>query len=569
MTLSHHVNSEQLEKEYLKGSRKSKLNNREEYIFKYSSQDTVPKYEIPEESSDSHQVYKYLQEGLSLDGTPTLNLASFVNTDIDEVALKLVTENLVKNLADNDEYPSLLEYQQRCISIISDLWHAPKIVDKETGETKVNTVGAATTGSSEAIMLGGLALKKSWQERRKAAGKSTSNPNIIMATCAQVALEKFARYFDVEDRLISITEESGHLIDVSKIKDSIDENTIGIFVILGSTFTGSFEPVEEIAKLLDQVQKETGHDVKIHVDGASGGFVAPFVFPHLKWDFAIDRVVSINTSGHKFGLTTAGLGWVIWKDIKYLPETLRFKLDYLGGVEETFGLNFSRAGFPVIHQYYNLLTYGREGYAKLFDQCIQNARLFSNVLEGSKYFDVLSVIHKKATPEERKKLYTREVSGDLPDYQTANEEYQPGLPVVAFRFSKYIRDNYPELPQSIFSLLLRNKGFIVPNYHLPPDEYEKEILRVVVRPSLSLNLLDKLIEDTISSLELLIESCDSVHQVVTDKHTTEAEDHASIYNLLLTIASGGVEDLKKAQHEALDKPETGHNKNKKSYRGAC
>lgn len=569
MTLSKHINAEELEENFLKNTKKLHLTNREQYVFKYSGNNPIPKYLIPEQSSDAQQVYETMKEGLSLDGIPTLNLASFVNTEVDDIPLKLISENIVKNLADNDEYPSLIEYQQRCISILSDLWNAPKTKDA-SGKEVSNTVGTATTGSSEAIMLAGLALKKSWQERQKAKGKSIQEPNIIMATCAQVALEKFARYFDVENRLISITEESGHLIDVSKIKENIDENTIGIFVILGSTFTGAFEPVEQISKLLDEVEKETGIDVKIHVDGASGGFIAPFVYPHLKWDFSIDRVVSINTSGHKFGLTTAGLGWVIWRDVKHLPENLRFKLDYLGGVEETFGLNFSRPGFTVLHQYYNFITFGREGYAKIYDTCLQNARLLSNVLVESKYFDVLSVIHNPIDKDQQKATYTQPKSREHKEYAITNEQFEPGLPVVAFRFSKDIRTKYPELPQSIFSLLLRNKGFIVPNYRLSPDELEKEILRVVVRKSLSMNLLDKLIQDIIESIELLIESCETVRDVVaSSKVNSDEEQHSLIYKLLLSIASNGVEDLKKVQNEHLDKPGTGHDKHKKSYRGPC
>ncbi|EGW32437.1 uncharacterized protein SPAPADRAFT_61506, partial [Spathaspora passalidarum NRRL Y-27907] len=348
-------------------------------------------------------------------------------------------------------------------------------------------------------MLAGLALKKRWQEKRKAEGKSIAEPNIIMATCAQVALEKFARYFDVENRLIPVTAESGHVIDLSKIKENIDENTIGIFVIMGSTFTGAFEPVEAISNLLDEVEKETGLDIRIHVDGASGAFVAPFVFSHLKWDFSIPRVDSINTSGHKFGLTSCGLGWVIWKDANLLPQSLKFNLDYLGGVEETFGLNFSRPGFPVITQYYNFLTLGREGYRKVFDGCLSNARLLSNFLEGSKYFDVVSVIHHTLTAEEQKKTYTKH---DGEDFQV-NEQYKPGLPVVAFTFSQEVQEKYPELPQSIFSSLLRRRGYIVPNYHLPPDENDKEILRVVIRTSMSLGLLEKLLQDCVETMELL------------------------------------------------------------------
>lgn len=567
MTLSKHINTEQLQAKILARAKKTPLNSHEQYIFKYNSNQTVPKYEIPQESNDHTLVYKYMNEELALDGNPTLNLASFVNTSLDDTPLRLITENIVKNLADNDEYPSLIEYQQRCISILSDLWNAPK-----TKDGHCHTVGTATTGSSEAIMLAGLAMKKSWQIERKKQGKSTENPNILMASVAQVALEKFARYFDVENRIIRVTEESNHLIDVSQIRENIDENTIGIFVIMGSTFTGGFEPVQKISQLLDVVQKETGHDVKIHVDGASGGFVAPFVYPHLKWDFAVDRVVSINTSGHKFGLTTAGLGWVIWKDVKYLPETLRFKLDYLGGVEETFNLNFSRPGFPVLHQYFNFLTFGRDGYTKVFDSSMQNARLLSKFLEDTRYFEVLSVIHKPLSEADRREVYQLEHDKNVThkEKEIANERYCPGLPVVAFRFSDEFRKSYPDIPQIMISLLLRNKGFIVPNYHLTPDEQDKEILRVVVRDTLGLNLLEKLMQDIIESAELLVKASDTVVRMLHDKKIkTETERSEIVYELLMNIASNGLAEEKAAQDQVLDIEGTGHGKHKKSYRGAC
>lgn len=550
MTLSSHINSEALESKLLK-KKASALNQHEQYIFKYDSESTVPKYEIPTESSDAELVYRYLTEELSLDGNPTLNLASFVNTDLNSVALRLASDNIVKNLADNDEYPSLIDMQQRCVTILSNLWHAPTTVN-ESGNKVTNSVGTATTGSSEAIMLAGLAFKKRWQERRRAAGKSTENPNILMATCAQVALEKFARYFDVEDRLIPITEDSNHLIDVSKIEENIDENTIGIFIILGSTFTGAFEPVEEISELLDRVEKETGNDVRIHVDGASGGFVAPFTHPELKWDFAIPRVDSINTSGHKFGLTSAGLGWVIWKDGELLPKSLKFSLDYLGGVEETFGLNFSRPGFPVIIQYFNFLTLGREGYTKIYNSCIANARLLSDFYEQTGYFEVLSVIHKPVTASEKAKIYTREKDSAQESFGN-QQDYQPGLPVVAFRFSKEIRDNYKEIPQALFSHLLRNKGYIIPNYHLPPNEIEKEILRVVVRDTLSLNLLDKLMQDSVEVIEKLVKSCGTVRELISQKGTNPEDDHKAVYDLLSSIAGSPEAEIKESKKDPDDK----------------
>lgn len=562
MTLTKHIDAEGITNKLLHKTQKTSVSKDQHYLSAYDSNQVIPKYLIPPNSTDSDLIYKYLLEELTLDGVPTLNLASFVTTDITDTPRRLVVENITKNLADNDEYPSLIEFQNRCIAILSNLWHAPTTPHPEKGIDVPTTVGAATTGSSEAIMLGGLALKKSWQLRQKAAGKPIDNPNIIMASCAQVALEKFARYFDVEDRIVPISKESNHVIDTSKIKENIDENTIGIFVILGSTFNGAFEPVEKISKMLDEVQKDTGLDIKIHVDGALGAFVAPFVYPNLKWDFAVDRVVSINTSGHKFGLTSAGLGWIIWRDVKQLPENLRFKLDYLGGVEETFGLNFSRPGFQVVHQYYNLLHLGREGYTKIFESCQQNARLLSQVLEESGYYEVVSVIHKKVDNKRHDELYS------LKENRSTCEAYEAGLPVVAFKLKDLIRKKYPEVPQLIVSLLLRNKGFIVPNYHFPANEQDVEILRVVVKESLSLNLLDKLIADIVDSTELLLNACDTARTVVKH-HGSEQEQHALIYEILLSIASGGVEDVKAAQHAVLDKKDTGHGKHKKSYRGAC
>jgi len=554
MTLSKHLSVEALEQKYLSKTETISLNHHEEYISGYDANKMIAKTEIPETSTPGIMVYKTLNEELALDGIPTLNLASFVNTHINDVQHKLISENIVKNLADNDEYPSLIEFQNRCVTILSNLWHAPSTTN-DAGERITNSIGTATTGSSEAIMLAGLALKKRWQEKRRAQGKDAYHPNIIMASCAQVALEKFATYFDVENRLISITEGSNHLINVDDIRKNIDENTIGIFVILGSTFTGAFEPVERISHLLDEVEKETGLDIRIHVDGASGGFVAPFVYPHLKWDFEVPRVDSINTSGHKFGMTSAGLGWVIWKDADLLPKSLKFSLDYLGGVEETFGLNFSRPGFPVILQYYNFLALGREGYAKIHDASLSNARLLSNVLKDSGYFELLSVIHKPITAEQKKLYYTREhtIEHSHKEQAIANESYEPGLPVVAFRFSKQFREEYPEIPQELISSLLRNKGYIVPNYRLPPEEGDVEVLRVVVRGSFSVNLLDKLVGAITHTVEVLVDACKHVRSI---KGGTENIDRG-IKELLIQIASAGQASLNEKKEEKVQ-PEKKH-----------
>lgn len=289
-----------------------------------SKQETGARIDSSRQADAVHQMIK---DELDLDGRPNLNLASFVGTFMEKEAESLIIENISKNIADVDEYPALLDIHARCISIIANLWEVQK------GE---KPIGSATTGSSEAIHLGGLAMKRLWQEKRQAVGKDISKPNIIMGANAQVALEKFARYFDVEARVLPVSMKSNYRLDPELVKENIDENTVGVFVILGSTYTGHYEPVEEISKILDDYEAKTGYSIPIHVDAASGGFIAPFTdvaAGEPDWNFKLPRVRSINTSGHKFGLVYAGVGWIIWRDEKYLPKHLIFELHYLGGTE--------------------------------------------------------------------------------------------------------------------------------------------------------------------------------------------------------------------------------------------
>ena len=318
-------------------------------------------------------------------------------------AEQLIFENISKNLADSDEYPAMMQIHARCVSIIANLWGVQK------GE---KAVGSATTGSSEAIHLGGLAMKRRWQEKRMKDGKDTSKPNIIMGANAQVALEKFARYFEVEARILPVSESSQFRLDPELVKKNIDENTIGVFVIMGSTYTGHYEPVEEISMILDEFEAKTGHDIPIHVDAASGGFVAPFTYAQAggpKWNFELPRVKSINTSGHKFGLVYAGVGWIIWRDESYLPKHLIFELHYLGGTEESYTLNFSRPGAQIIGQYYNLIHLGFKGYRSIMENCMSNARLLSKSLEATGWYTCVSDIHRKKG--EHKLLNIKEVFG--------------------------------------------------------------------------------------------------------------------------------------------------------------
>ncbi|GMM29918.1 glutamate decarboxylase [Martiniozyma asiatica (nom. inval.)] len=492
------------------------------------------KAHLPAKGLDPKLAYEMIHDDLTLDGSPILNLASFVNVHTEPDSQRLIEENLTKNLADNDEYPMLIELQNRCIAILGDLWHSEE------------AIGTPTTGSSEAVMLGGLAMKKNWQAARRALKRDISSPNILMASCCQVALEKFARYFDVECRIVPVSDNN-YLINYDEIKPLLDENTIGIFVIVGSTYTGGFEDVAKISQILDEYEAESGYSIPIHVDGASGGFVAPFVYPDLKWDFQIERVKSINTSGHKFGLVTAGLGWILFRDKEWLPDELKFQLDYLGGVEESFSLNFSRPGYPVVHQYYNFMRLGRKGYTEVFNNCLTNARILSCFLEETGWFKCISNLHLPVgmMTNNRGSWELSQNEGQLANH----EKFNPALPVVSFQFNEAFMEKYAEIPQVLVSKILRNKGWIVPNYHLPktfiPKDGEQapavvgndEILRVVVKFDLSSQLLDKLMHDIVDIVENLVGSIDMVKEHL--KHQGKASNSTLIYNMLLSISQGG------------------------------
>ncbi|CDK25729.1 unnamed protein product [Kuraishia capsulata CBS 1993] len=561
--------------------------------YRIADATTRSKYKVLDEPMDAQSTYQSIHDDLTLDGRPTLNLASFVNTFVDDRARKLIMENLTKNLADNDEYPVLLEIHQRCISMLADLWHAPvgKKLGGEDSELKA-ALGTATTGSSEAIMLGGLAMKKRWQANRRAAGKDISNPNILMASCAQVALEKFARYFDVEARIIPVSDDD-YLLDLTKIKQNCDENTIGIYVIVGSTFTGGFENVKKVNEILDEVERDTGVSIPIHVDGASGGFVAPFLYPELEWDFRVPRVCSINTSGHKFGLVSAGLGWLVFRDQTFLPSELKFELMYLGSVEESFTLNFSRPGFQVIHQYYNFLSLGKAGFYTIFDASLINARVLSYFLEESGYFRCISNLHLPVGVS----VNSAGAKTSIDDVASLSDHaaFNPALPVVSFQFTEEFSAKYPEIPQSIIATLCRARGWIIPNYPLPTQTHppakgtNNEILRIVVRYNLTLQLLDKLMHDIIEITELLVDSVDVVRTNIrkgiarvegNHEHARELEiQDVAVYNTLLSLATDGNEKLMHLRSlrdedgefvkHSRGKSQAGHKHSHHSFRGAC
>jgi glutamate decarboxylase len=406
--------------------------------------------------------YQMVHDEMSLDGNPSQNMATFVSTWMEPEADKLILESHTKNFVDYDEYPQTQQIHQRCVSMLANLFHA----DGSGNQAR----GTSCVGSSEAFMLAGLALKFRWRAARKAKGLPYDKPNIVFGTNAQVCLEKFALYFDVEMRQVPVTVESNYVLPVKEALKLIDENTIVVVAILGSTFTGHFEPVKELNDELIKLNEKTGWDVGIHVDGASGAFVAPFLYPDLEWDFRLPLVRSINVSGHKFGLVYAGVGWVIWRSKEYLPEELIFNIDYLGGQFPTFTLNFSRNASPVVSQYYNFLRLGKKGYQNVIQNCANNAYFLSRCLEKSGYFNIISDVKK-------------------------------GLPLIAFSLK---REN-DDFPFSEYDLMhqVRQRGWILPAYKLPKNIESIHILRVVVREIHSEDMIEVLVADILWAYETL------------------------------------------------------------------
>jgi glutamate decarboxylase len=517
MSLARHVKVEEVIHKARDHTHRKYIENKREYHdsaynSRYGTED-VPKFTLPSTGVSAKSAYQMVHDELELDGSPSLNFASFVHTWMPEEAQRLFMENIGKNFADQDEYPATMAIHTRCISMIADLWKAPK---------DCKAIGTATAGSSEAIMLGGLAMKRRWQERRKAEGKDHFHPNVIMGANAQVAIEKFARYFDVECRLVPVTKESDYVMSPKDAMQYVDENTIGVFVILGSTYTGAFEDVKGMSDLLDEYQQKTGIDIPIHVDAASGGFLAPFAYPKYKWAFDIPRVRSINTSGHKYGLVYVGLGWILWKDEQYLPKDLIFELHYLGSTEYSYTLNFSRPAAPILGQMFNFLHLGFEGYRRIALNDLKNARMLSRALELTEYYKVVSKVHL-TLPEGSTLMGSVAKAVGATDDDKA-ENYYPGLPVVAFHFSDTFKQENPNVRQEWIQTLLRTKQWIVPNYALPPNEQDTEILRIVVRESMTADIIERVITDICEATESLINKDTDAAMLATVSATTKSDN---------------------------------------------
>jgi len=392
--------------------------------------------------------YELITSELLLDGQARLNLATFVTTWMPSVAAQLMAETADKNMIDKDEYPQTAELEARCVNILAELWSSPE---------HESATGCSTTGSSEAAMLGGMALKWRWRDRMRAAGKPTDRPNLVMGANVQVCWEKFCRYWEVEPRMVPMEGDTYHLT-AERALAQCDENTIGVVAILGSTFDGSYEPVKEVCDALDQLEAERGLHVPVHVDAASGGFVAPFLVPELEWDFRIPRVQSINASGHKYGLVYPGVGWAIWRDKAALPKDLVFDVNYLGGHMPTFALNFSRPGSEVVAQYFMFMSLGRDGYTSTMQNLQQVAMHLSSQI------------------------------AEIGPYRLISDGGE--LPVFAFALAPEVK-NY-----TVFdvSARLRERGWLVPAYTFPENRQDLSVLRIVVRAGMHMEMADTLLE---------------------------------------------------------------------------
>lgn len=414
----------------------------------------LPRFELPEGEMSPQTTYNVIRDELMLDGNARLNLATFVTTWMEPEARQLMSETFDKNMIDKDEYPQTAELELRCVNMLSRLWNSP---------SHEQAVGCSTIGSSEAAMLGGMALKWRWRERMRTAGKPSDKPNLVMGINVQVCWEKFCRYWDVEPRFVPLDGQRYHLSAEEAVK-LCDENTIGVIVIMGSTFDGSYEPVQEVNNALDALQQEKGWDIPIHVDGASGGFVAPFLQPELAWDFRVPRVKSINTSGHKYGLVYPGVGWIIWREQQDLPTDLIFSVNYLGGEMPTFAINFSRPGNQVVAQYYNFLRLGKDGYTRIHKACQDVALYLSSAIAKMGPFELLS---------------------DGSD-----------IPVFAFALKEVTNFTVFDLSER-----LRDRGWLVPAYTFPPRREDLAALRIVVKEGFSRDLADLLLADLARHLQ--------------------------------------------------------------------
>ncbi|MDQ0150343.1 glutamate decarboxylase [Eubacterium multiforme] len=430
-------------------------------IFGTEEEDVeLPRYTLHKNPIEPRIAYRLVKDELMDEGNARMNLATFCQTYMEPEATKIMAETLEKNAIDKSEYPQTTELENRCVNILADLWHAP---------SDMKYMGTSTVGSSEACMLGGMAMKFRWRDRAKALGidVNAKKPNLVISSGYQVCWEKFCVYWDIEMRLVPLDEEHMSL-NIDKVLDYVDEYTIGVVGILGLTYTGKYDDIKALDKVMEGYNKTAKLTVPIHVDAASGGFFAPFVEPSLDWDFKLKNVVSISASGHKYGLVYPGIGWVLWKDEQYLPKELVFEVSYLGGKMPTMAINFSRSASQIIGQYYNFLRYGFEGYRQIQQRTKDVAMYISKEIENTGLFEI----------------------------------YNDGsnLPIVCYKLKP---DANVEWTLYDLADRLLMKGWQVPAYPLPKDLQDVTIQRIVCRADLGHNMAEQLVQDLKDGIKAL------------------------------------------------------------------
>ena len=413
----------------------------------------APTEYIPKHRTNAETAYRIVKDETFPQTQPRLNLATFVTTYMDDYGTRLMNEAVGINYIDETEYPRVAVMCGRCINMIAHMWNTP-----EKNEWKTGAVGI---GSSEACMLGGVAAWLRWRERRKAEGKPFDKPNLVMSTAYQVVWEKFCQLWQIEMRTVPVSREHPTL-DIEQAIRMCDENTICIVPIAGVTWTGMNDDVEALDAALDAYNAKTGYDIPIHVDAASGGFILPFLKPEKKWDFRLKWVYSISTSGHKYGLVYPGLGWVIWRDKKFLPKEMSFSVNYLGASITQVGLNFSRPAAQILAQYYNFIHLGEEGYREIHSNSMEIAR------------------------------YCHDEIGKIPCFRNYSDTLENPL------FIWYMDDEYAEKANwTLFDLQdkLMQKGWMVPAYTMPEAIEDMTVMRIVVRQGMSRDMADMLVAD--------------------------------------------------------------------------
>ncbi|CAG8268763.1 unnamed protein product [Penicillium salamii] len=443
---------------------------------------------IPHKGASMDSVEAMIHKQMAGDVPPSRDLGRFTTTKHDNTATRLFNVGNARNQACIEEYPSIASFQTECVSIIAGLWNAPS-----TG-----FMGTATTGSSEAVLLGGLTMKRQWQIKQPDVLNSC--PNVIIGANAHICVNKFAGYFNVEARIVPVSESTGFAVDAEALRDMLDENTVGVFLTLGSTYTGHYDPIQRIANILDDYESRTGHDIPIHVDAASGGFVAPFTPSNetFIWDFRLPRVQSINASGHKYGMAPLAVGWMVWRDKSKIPQELLLESSYLRGSHTNFSLSFSRSGAPIVGQYYSFHRLGLAGYRERVQTMMSRANLLGTRLEDTGYFSCLA---------DSRRLVSHKANEINTCCQEGRCTEAPELPIVVFGFSEHVLATYPKLRLSDVSNAMHDLKFSIPNYTLAGWRAQGEdidIMRVVIRDEMTIEVLEEVLTGLTNAVECLI-----------------------------------------------------------------